>query len=124
MGFLYLGMISSKGFQSTSTLSNLIGSVGRSSPSTSTSPMRRTLKIVSPVTFPKMVCFLSSHSHLSSVMRNCDWLVLGLFSLARATCPRWLNLMRPWNSSLKGLFQMEVPPVPVPVGSPMGDDCY
>ena len=73
------------------------------------------------LTLPKMVCFLSSHGHLSSVMKNCTalggqsreargqawrvrtWLelVFGLPELAMASWPRWLKERRLWNSSLK-----------------------
>ena len=97
----------------------VIGSTGRSWASTSTVPILTTLNIVFPVTLPKIVCFLSIQSHAPNVMKNWLWLVCGLFALAIATCPRWLNLIRVWNSSLKGRPQIDAPPEPDPVGSPV-----
>ena len=37
------------------------------------------MKMVCPVIFAKIVCCLSSHSHESSVTKNCDLFELGLF---------------------------------------------
>nr|AFK34231.1 unknown [Lotus japonicus] len=46
------------------------GSKGRSFLSVSASPSLNRLYKVSPVTFPKIVCFLSSQSQRSRVMKN------------------------------------------------------
>lgn len=102
------------------------GSKGLSSLSVSTSPRLRRLYIESPVTwklrvisistqslkpvsteirnktvitFPKIVFFRSSHSHLSNDIKN--WLPFecGEPAFAHATKPLWLNLRREWNSS-------------------------
>mmetsp|Transcript_8545 Transcript_8545/g.25531 ORF Transcript_8545/g.25531 Transcript_8545/m.25531 type:complete len:395 (+) Transcript_8545:361-1545(+) len=112
------GTMSSKGFARTSTVRNVMGSVGRSVSSVSTSPILNMLKTVLPATVPKMVCFPSNQGHASSVKKNCARFVLGEFSLAIASWPRWLKRIRAWISSLNGLPQTLSPPSPVPVGSP------
>ena len=47
--------------------------------------------MVLPVTLPKMVFFLLSSSHLSSVIKNCEPLSFGP-PFAHPTWPRWLYL--------------------------------
>lgn len=51
------------------------------------------------ITFPKIVCFLSSQSHRSRVIKNWLPFVFGEPEPAHATRPRCLNLKREWNSS-------------------------
>mmetsp|Transcript_26585 Transcript_26585/g.89451 ORF Transcript_26585/g.89451 Transcript_26585/m.89451 type:complete len:247 (+) Transcript_26585:1011-1751(+) len=113
-----LGTMSSKGFTKTSMFRMTISSTGRSFASTCASPIRRRLKTVCPATVPKIVCLPSSHLHSSNEKKNCARFVSGAFSLAMASCPRWLNRIRGEGSSRNGLPQMDSPPSPVPVGSP------
>lgn len=72
--------------------------------------MRKNFKIKMTITFPKMVLFRSSQSHLSKEIKN--WLPLecGVPAFAHATIPLWLNLRREWNSSGKTLPYMLSPP--------------
>ena len=67
---------------------------------------------------PKIVCLLSSHSQLASVMKNCEPFVFGPL-LAIPSSPRCVKRSRPWHSSLNGAPYTDSPPVPVPVGSPV-----
>ena len=73
---------------------------------------------MSPVTVPKIVCFLFSQSLRSSVTKNWLPFVLGSLALAQATIPRRRNCSREWNSSSNGAPYTDSPPWPVPVGSP------
>lgn len=51
------------------------------------------------VTLPNMVCFRSSQSQRSRVIKNWLPFVCGALEFAHATKPLWLNLRRVWNSS-------------------------
>jgi len=65
-----LTKISSKGLITTYVDNILGGLTGLSSPSVSLLYISNKLNIVSPTTLPKIVCLLSSHEHLSKVIKN------------------------------------------------------
>mmetsp|Transcript_8020 Transcript_8020/g.20678 ORF Transcript_8020/g.20678 Transcript_8020/m.20678 type:complete len:219 (+) Transcript_8020:341-997(+) len=119
--FFVLATTFSNGFTTTSAPVIRTGCTGRSVPSSSSpSPMRITLNIVASATFPNMVCFLSSSSHLSSVIKNWLPLLFGLFALAMATIPLVLNLSLECISSANGApYAPLTPPSPVFDGSPV-----
>lgn len=94
------------------------------------------IRLSTKTNFPNTVYFISSIDCLEYVMKNCDWFRLAP-ELAIDTIPLvecctefrnsvykylylyWFTLRFSWNSSLNSLFQMLLPPLPVPVGSPV-----
>ena len=110
--------MSSYGLTSTSTLLSVGGSSGRSlAGSVSRFDTVRRLKIVFPVTFPKIVCLPFNHSQLPSVKKNWHMLLSRSPPFAIASKPRWLKRSRWCTSSLNGRPPAydDEPPSPVPV---------
>lgn len=91
-------------------------STGRSFLSVSTIPIRFTTCI--PVyTLPNIACFPSNHCVGANVMKNCEPFVSGP-ELAIERIPAPVCFKSGWISSANSPPYIEVPPRPVPVGSP------
>lgn len=95
----------------------LTWSTGLSSAPVLTSPIRCTT--LSPLfTLPKIVCFPSSQGVGARVMKNWLPFVLGpLFAILKMPAP--VCFKPSWISSANFSPYMELPPRPVPVGSPV-----
>eukprot|EP01052_Picozoa_sp_SAG31_P023028 SAG31_NODE_1865_length_7034_cov_1.932805_4_plen_151_part_00 len=90
---------------------------GRSLVSHGTEPMRFTTSM--PVlTLPNIVCLPSSHGVGANVKKNCDPFVLGpALAIERIPAPVCLSCFVTSSSNFPPYI--ELPPLPVPVGSPV-----
>jgi len=100
------------------TCVSLMSDKGRFLLLTGTRSMASSVESCPSITLPKMVYFESRCDCLAYAMKNWDLLVSGP-EFAIAMTPRALNFRVDRISSGKGLPQIDWPPFPVPVGSPV-----